>query len=283
MVCPCLTRGWSTDVSIVIMVVWLVQIVKESSCIESDHHWPPRSLTPLSDTNRVCIHVCVCWGGYQTGHRVFEQRYTAFFFSLCLCLCLCHILSPSFCLNLSSSLILYCLCSVCLCLPPLSLSHTICVCVCVYVCVCVCLSLCLSLSLTVSLSLSLCISLCVCLPVFCTLTRQTTCLQALQLAPATIPEAVNPNIIVQQPMVSMATVNPNDLDPGLVQSSTVSAVSMQQAHDPNSVATATYVTTPMSEDVQVSYGFEMDWNWGMRRRRRRWIEMSDILLVRLIL
>ena len=76
--------------------------------------------------------------------------------------------------------------------------------------------------------------------------------QALQMAPATMPEAVNPNIIVQQPLVSMSGVSHGDLDSAVVQTSAVSVVSTQQAHN-SAVTTAAYVTTPMTDDGQVGW------------------------------
>ena len=72
------------------------------------------------------------------------------------------------------------------------------------------------------------------------------------MAPATMPEAVNPNIIVQQPLVSMPGVSHGDLDPVVVQTSAVSVVSTQQAHNA-ATATTAYVTTPMTEDGQVGW------------------------------
>ena len=107
-------------------------------------------------------------------------------------------------------------------------------------------------------------SFCVCFPT-----------QALQMAPATMPEAVNPNIIVQQPLVSMSGVSHGDLDPGVVQTSAVSVVSTQQAHNA-ATATTAYVTTPMTEDGQV--GWLHAW-CGLRSFRKGAMSVYRIIMM----
>jgi hypothetical protein len=59
-----------------------------------------------------------------------------------------------------------------------------------------------------------------------------------------MPEAVNPNIIVQQPMVSMATISASDLVTSVVDHS---AMSVEVP-----ASSTMYATTSIGEEAQVS-------------------------------